>query len=74
MTIINKNIEIPADRRLCLDLAWPEDLPLGLAELRLTIKPIQGPGGSIPFKSLFGCLQDRDVFNSDSVELQRAMR
>jgi hypothetical protein len=74
MAVINKSIEIPADRRLRLELALPEDLPPGRAELRLTINPIQGTGGSVPFKSLFGCLKDRDVFKGDSMELQRAMR
>ena len=74
MTTINKSIEIPADRRLRLDLALPEDLPMGRAELRLTINPVQSEESDISFKGLFGCLKGRDVFMGDSVELQRAMR
>lgn len=74
MTTINKSIEIPADRRLRLDLALPENLPPGRAELRLTINPVQSEESDISFKSLFGCLKGLDVFMGDSVELQRAMR
>lgn len=74
MVTFNKSIEIPADRRLRLDLALPEDLPPGRAELRLTINPVHSQENDISFKGLFGCLKDRDVFMGDSVELQRAMR
>jgi hypothetical protein len=74
MTTINISLEIPADRRLRLDLVLPDDLPTGRAELRLTINHVQSEESDISFKSLFGCLKGRDVFLGDSVELQRAMR
>lgn len=41
MTTITKSIEISPDRRLHLNLDLPDDLPIGRAELRLTITPEQ---------------------------------
>jgi len=74
MTTIHKSIEIPADRRLLLELALPEELPPGRAELRLTINPVRSGDSSLSFKELYGGLKGRDVFMGNSVELQRAMR
>jgi hypothetical protein len=39
MMTIEQTVEIPANRRLTLDLDVPEDLPLGLAKVEVTFTP-----------------------------------
>ena len=70
MTTITKNIEIPQDRRLQLNLDLPDDLPIGRAELRLTITP------ELPdrprFEGLAGGLKEVD--DGEGLALQRQWR
>jgi hypothetical protein len=73
MTIIKKTIEIPADRRLKLDLELPDSLPPGKAELSLDITPEPKPNGKA-IMSHFGCLKGTTAFGEDSVEFQRKIR
>jgi hypothetical protein len=70
VTTITKNIEIPQDRRLRLDLDLPDDLPIGRAELRLTITP-ERPGRHLFEGPATGCLKDVE---GDGVDLQRRWR
>lgn len=70
MTTITKSIEIPQDRRLRLNLDLPDDLPIGRAELRLTITP-EKPGQP-RVKGLAGSLTD--VYDGDGLALQRQWR
>jgi hypothetical protein len=74
VTIIKKTIEIPADRRLKLDLELPDSLPPGKAELSLSITPSSDAIGFNAFEGYFGCLKDSEAFKGDPVEIQRKLR
>lgn len=77
MTTINKSVDIPADRRLQLDLLLPPDLPIGRAEISVTITPASETGDGPrpkPFEGLAGSLRDSGIFKGDSVDIQRKMR
>jgi hypothetical protein len=75
MTTIEKTIEIPQDRRLQLDLELPNDLPIGKANLQLTITPTVTPKQAWEnLREISGCLKDDPAFQGDSVEIQRKMR
>jgi hypothetical protein len=70
MTTITKSIEIPQDRRLRLNLDLPDDLPIGRAELQLTITPEKPDRPR--FERLAGGL--KNVYDGDGVDLQRQWR
>jgi len=75
MTTIQQTIEVPCDHRLRLDLPIPNEIPLGRAELRVTIVPCAGiQNGRRPFAGLAGSLKDSPRFCRDGVELQHEMR
>jgi hypothetical protein len=74
MTVISKTIEITEDRRLRLDLELPDGLPIGKAELRLTINPLRPVPANKPFEGLFGVLKNKKSFDGDGVDLQRQWR
>jgi len=77
MTTIQKNVEIPEDRRLRLDLELPVDLPAGQAEIQLTITPLGNTwleSSRQPFEGLFGCLKGSGIFAEGGVAIQRKMR
>ena len=74
MPTIHRTVEIPADRRLNLNLELPEELPPGQAELHLIIFP--SPSGTVPatLAGFAGCLKDDTGFSGDALEIQRKMR
>jgi len=74
MTTIHKIVEIPADRRLHLSLDLPDDLPIGQAEVRLSISPTAPKTAPATFADFTGCLKDDTSFVGDAVEIQRKMR
>ena len=75
MTIIQKNVDIPTDHRLRLDLPIPKDIPAGRADIHVTITPRpEIPPTRKPFEGLGGSLKDDPIFRRDAVELQREMR
>ena len=77
MTIIQKQVEITEERRLRLDLELPVDLPVGQAEIQLTITPLENTrleSSRQPFEGLFGCLKDSGIFSDGGVDIQRKMR
>ncbi len=77
MTTITKSIEITASRHLHLDMDLPEHLPVGPAELRLTISPaarIAPDQTRKPFEGLFGALKNKNIYDAGGLELQRAWR
>ncbi len=74
MTTIHKTIEVPADRRLNLNLELPDDLPPGQAELHVTIFPSSGESKPAALADFAGCLKDDSSFAGDALEIQRAMR
>ena len=73
MNAIQQIVQIPADRRLQLDLALPDDFPAGEAKV-LVFPLIPEAGGYESIKHLAGCLADSKTFAGDSVALQRALR
>jgi hypothetical protein len=73
MTTITKRVEITDPNRLHLDLDFSEDLPVGPAEVSLTINSIR-PRDKKRLAELFGCLKDFPIFEEDAVELQRQWR
>ena len=77
MTTIQKSVEIPEDRRLRLDLELPLDLPVGQAEIQLTITPLGNTrleSSPRPFEGLFGSLKESGIFADGGVAIQRKMR
>jgi hypothetical protein len=75
MTTIEQTIEITPDHRLRLDLPLSSDIPVGRAEIRITIFPCtKNLSGRKPFEGLAGCLKDSPIFGNDGVELQRRVR
>jgi hypothetical protein len=45
--MIQQTIDIPADRRIHLDLTLPETVPSGKSELRLVFTPVQGKAAEL---------------------------
>lgn len=77
MTTVNKSMDIPADRRIQLDLILPPDLPIGKADISVTTTPapeVSAEPKPRPFAGLAGSLQNSGLFEGDSVEIQRKMR
>ncbi len=75
MATIQKSIEIPQDRRLCLDLALPEDFPVGQATVLVFISPDEetnSPLASLP--ELAGSLKNSPNFAGDPMDIQRKIR
>jgi hypothetical protein len=77
---IQQMIEIPADRRLIVDL--PMDVPVGAARLKLSIsgkakgpdKPVKMSRQMRKMMRFYGCLKDSPAFEGDSVEIVRKLR
>ena len=71
-------VDIPQDRTVCIPL--PEDLPVGLAELRVVVRPMPAspalPAGTatdMARSPLFGLWSDRDD-TDDSLTYARRLR
>jgi hypothetical protein len=74
---IEQTVEIPANRRLTLDLSLPESLPWGEAKVKLSIKPFGKRRKKTFIESLgplCGCLKTSPVFEGNPVEIQKQMR
>lgn len=74
MAIIHKTIEIPPDRRLNLDLALPDDIPAGKAEMAITISPVEKVMSLKTLRALAGSWASSKAFDRDGVTIQREMR
>jgi hypothetical protein len=75
MTTIEKNIKISDDRRVNLQFDVPENVPIGEANLQITINPIQDKWPTLKDLLKFkGILKDSPIFEGDPVEIQRKMR
>jgi hypothetical protein len=68
---IEKNIEIPEDRRLRLELTLPDGFPIGPAKVIVFISPVAETGPPATLSELAGCLKDSPNFASDPMEIQR---
>jgi hypothetical protein len=74
MTTLIKKIEIPADRKLILQLDLPSDIVPGQAEIQVTFNQTKKKRSGFSIAEFYGVLKDYDIFIGDGVEVQRAMR
>jgi hypothetical protein len=75
MTTIQKTVDITLDHRILLDLSIPKDIPVGQAEIQVTIIPnVKNKQERKPFDGLAGSLKDSAIFGRDALDLQREMR
>jgi hypothetical protein len=75
MIIIEKTIEIPENRVVNLELKVPEDVPIGEANLQVTIVSTQQKCLTLKDLNKFkGFFKDLPDFKGDGVEIQRKMR
>lgn len=75
MHTIMQTVTIPADRRVLLDCAVPDDIPTGVAEVSVTFQPVDvsvSPKKS--FMDFYGALKNSPALAGDSVAIQRALR
>jgi hypothetical protein len=78
--IVEQTIEIPADRRITVNL--PGDVPTGEARVKLSImhktksaeKPLKMSRQMRKMMKLYGCLKDSSAFEGNAVDIQRQMR
>jgi hypothetical protein len=70
MTTLRKSVEIPANRRLYLDI--PQDMPTGAAEVIIHALETKRPDDD--FDEFFGCFKNHKLWKADSVKLVRKMR
>jgi hypothetical protein len=77
---IEQNIEIPADRRITLEL--PAHIPAGTARIKVSVlsdtkaveKTVKMSRQMRKIMQFYGCLKDSPVFEGDPVEIQQRMR
>jgi hypothetical protein len=77
---IEQNIEIPADRRITLEL--PAQIPAGTARIKVFVSPdtkavkktVKMSRQMRKIMQFYGCLKDSQVFEGDPMEIQRRMR
>jgi hypothetical protein len=72
---IERIVEIPANRRLVLDL--PPDIPAGKTTITINFPESQKTGQSDferHFDEIYGSFKNRDVFQGDPVALIRKIR
>jgi hypothetical protein len=76
MTIVEKIIPIPADGRIRLDmeLVLPKEFANKDAKFRINISPVLSLTEDMPLSAFYGCLEHKDVFTEDSVQIQRKLR
>lgn len=74
MASIQKSVTIPENRRITLELELPESVPVGSAEVFVTIVSREKPQSGKTIEDFIGCLKDSDAFSGDPVELVRQWR
>ncbi|GHT17701.1 hypothetical protein FACS1894189_4100 [Planctomycetales bacterium] len=75
MSTLYRTVDIPADRQLTLTLSVPVDIPTGKTDVRVEFTPtVETTEKKKTFRHLAGVLKDSNVFEGDSVELQRRWR
>lgn len=74
MTLV-QTVAIPANRKLVLELTVPDDIPLGKAEIFVSMKPVT-PAATPQhtFENYIGALSGSAAFVGDAVQIQRVMR
>ena len=74
MTTIHKTITIPDDHRINIELSLPESLPIGMADVVVTISPKRKKHPKTPLTNLVGSLANSKNLAGDSVALVRQWR
>lgn len=77
MTVINKTVEIPQDRHLRLEIELPPNMPIGDANIQITITPKIKRTPKEAWEALGkfqGILKDNPDFQGNSVDIQRKWR
>ncbi len=74
MTTIQKTITILDDHRVNIELSLPESLPVGAADMIVTISPRRRRQPQKSLKSLAGSLADSKGLAGDVVALVRQWR
>ncbi len=74
MTTIQERITIPEDHRVTIELRLPDSLPVGAADMVVTISPKGGARPGAPLASLAGSLAGSRHLSGDAVALVRQWR
>ena len=74
MYTIKRNVTIPEDRRLRLEVTVPAHVPTGEAEVVVVIAPVEREAQHEGLVSLAGCLADSPIFSRDPLIVQRELR
>lgn len=74
MTTIQKTITIPDDHRVHIEISLPASIPVGVADMVVTISPKRKKKPTTPLDALAGSLSDSESLAGDSVELVRQWR
>lgn len=75
METIKKQLNIPPNRRLKLDILLPDEVPVGAAELIMIVAPRSAPQkGRHGIMELAGCLRHSRSLRGDPVLIQKGWR
>lgn len=74
MATLRKTVRIPSDHRIRLDLAVPEDIPPGDAEVLVVISAVKPAEGRQGLARWAGRLAKSRTFAGDPVAIQRSLR
>ena len=74
MTTIQKTITIPDNHRITIELALPKSMPIGTADMVVSISPKRETQPKTSLASLAGSLADSKNLSDDSVSLVRKWR
>ena len=74
MTTLTQKITVPPSRRVSIEIALPEEVPPGDAEVRMEISSVALPGRRQDPSRWFGSLASCPALAGDLVEMQRKMR
>lgn len=74
MTTIHTTVEIPPSRQVNLALSLPEAVPVGAAEMAITVSPVEKVMSRKTLRALAGSWADSKAFDRDGTTLQREIR
>lgn len=75
MEALKQQLNIPANRRLKLDIILPDEMPIGAAELIMIVAPQSGlQNDRRDIMELAGCLRHSKALRGDSVSIQKGWR
>jgi len=76
METIKRQLRIPPDHKLILELDLPKSMPVGDAEILVVISPLadEPETDAASLLALAGCLKDSPALSEDPLSLQRSWR